>query len=131
MNNLAIIKGNLTRDVEVKVKDDRRFAVFTVASSRGKEAPADFIDVFCFADFVIDWMKDVKKGHPVYVEGKLNTFKDKDGHYKTRLMANYARPFVWEPKDSRFDDAEAMLEQMEDPGIDDDVEYIEEVENQE
>lgn len=93
MNNQIIVRGNLAKRVEIKSGEKQEYALFTVATNRGKNVEPDFLDFFCFEKHSIEWMRDHNVGHPVFAEGYVSKYKDKDGMFKTRLVATFARPF--------------------------------------
>ena len=120
MNNQTLFKGNLAKSVEIKKgNEDKEFAVFTVATNRSKDAKPDFLDFICFDQRSVEWMKDHGKGHPVFVEGYVRKYKDKEGAYKTQLVATYARPFERSARDES-DDLDNASEHMDDPELDQD-----------
>ena len=84
--NIAIIKGRLTADPEVKTvktaNGEKKVARYTIAVDRyGKDAGADFIPCVAWekaADFAEKWLK---KGTPLAVHGSIRTgsYTNKDG----------------------------------------------------
>ena len=81
--NIAIIKGRLTADPEVKTvktaNGEKKVARYTLAVDRyGKDAGADFIPCIAWekaADFAEKWLK---KGTPLAVHGSIRTGRYED-----------------------------------------------------
>ena len=98
--NKALIYGNLTRDPEVRsLPSGMNVCSFSVATNRvyrdrdgKKQEQTDFHNVVVFgrqADTVAQYMK---KGSPVFVEGRMQTrsWEGKDGEkkYRTEVVAD-------------------------------------------
>lgn len=98
--NKVILFGNLTRDPELKALPSGMNVVnFSIATNRvyrdrdgKKQEQADFHNIVVFgrqADTVAQYMK---KGSPVFVEGRLQTrsWEGKDGEkkYRTEVVAD-------------------------------------------
>ena len=97
--NKAMIYGNLTRDPEKRALPSGQSVVsFAVATNRTytdkdgkKQEQVDYHDVVAFgklADVMGQWLK---KGRPVYLEGRLQTRSwEQDGvkRYKTEIVAD-------------------------------------------
>lgn len=97
--NKVMIYGNLTRDPEKRALPSGQSVVsFAVATNRSytdkdgkKQEQVDYHDVVAFAklaDVMGQWLK---KGRPVYIEGRLQTRSwDQDGvkRYKTEIVAD-------------------------------------------
>jgi single-strand DNA-binding protein len=97
--NKAMIYGNLTRDPEKRALPSGQSVVsFAVATNRSytdkdgkKQEQTDYHDVVAFgklADVMGQWLK---KGRPVYIEGRLQTRSwEQDGvkRYKTEIVAD-------------------------------------------
>lgn len=97
--NKAMIYGNLTRDPEKRAMPSGQSVVsFAVATNRTytdkegkKQEQTEFHDVVAFgklADVMGQWLK---KGRPVYIEGRLQTRSwDQDGvkRYRTEIVAD-------------------------------------------
>ncbi len=97
--NKAMIYGNLTRDPEKRALPSGQSVVsFGVATNRSytdkdgkKQEIAEFHNVVAFgklADVMGQWLK---KGRPVYIEGRLQTQSwEKDGakQYRTEIVAD-------------------------------------------
>ena len=97
--NKAMIYGNLTRDPEKRALPNGKSVVsFGVATNRSytdkegkKQEQTEFHDVVAFdklADVMGQWLK---KGRPVYIEGRLQTRSwEQDGvkRYKTEIVAD-------------------------------------------
>lgn len=96
--NKAMIYGNLTRDPEKRALPSGQSVVsFAVATNRTytdkegkKQEQAEYHDVVAFgklADVMGQWLK---KGRPVYIEGRLQTRSwEQDGvkRYRTEIVA--------------------------------------------
>jgi single-strand DNA-binding protein len=97
--NKAMIYGNLTRDPEKRALPSGQSVVsFAVATNRTytdkdgkKQDQTEYHDVVAFgklADVMGQWLK---KGRPVYIEGRLQTRSwDQDGvkRYRTEIVAD-------------------------------------------
>lgn len=97
--NKAMIYGNLTRDPEKRALPSGQSVVsFTVATNRTytdkdgkKQDQTEYHDVVAFAklaDVMAQWLK---KGRPVYLEGRLQTRSwEQDGvkRYRTEIVAD-------------------------------------------
>lgn len=97
--NKAMIYGNLTRDPEKRALPSGQPVVsFAVATNRTytdkdgkKQDQTEYHDVVAFgklADVMGQWLK---KGRPVYIEGRLQTRSwDQDGvkRYRTEIVAD-------------------------------------------
>ncbi len=97
--NKVMIYGNLTRDPEKRALPSGQSVVsFAVATNRSytdkdgkKQEQVDYHDVVAFAklaDVMGQWLK---KGRPVYIEGRLQTRSwEQDGvkRYKTEIVAD-------------------------------------------
>lgn len=97
--NKAMIYGNLTRDPEKRaLPSGQSVASFAVATNRTytdkegkKQDQAEYHDVVAFgklADIMGQWLK---KGRPVYIEGRLQTRSwEQDGvkRYRTEIVAD-------------------------------------------
>lgn len=97
--NKAMIYGNLTRDPEKRaLPSGQSVASFAVATNRTytdkdgkKQEQAEYHDVVAFgklADIMGQWLK---KGRPVYIEGRLQTRSwEQDGvkRYRTEIVAD-------------------------------------------
>lgn len=83
--NSVNLTGRLTRDPEVRYKDDLAIARFTLAVSRpkqaGKEATSDFPSCLAFGKTAEMVEKYLSKGRMIGVTGSLKTgsYTDKDG----------------------------------------------------
>lgn len=98
--NKAIIVGHLGRDPTLRAtKDGRKIASFSVATAEGwtdkvtgeKKSHTDWHNVVVFNDGLAGVVeKFLKKGSPVYIEGKMKTrkYKGNDGieKYTTEVV---------------------------------------------
>ena len=95
--NRATIYGNLTRDPEVRaLPSGQQAASFSVATNRtykdrdgNKQEVAEFHNVVAFGRLAEIMGQYLKKGRPVYIEGRLQTRSwDKDGQkqYRTEIV---------------------------------------------
>lgn len=88
MNNLIIIEGNLTKDVESKIvgaeNSQKNIVNFTVAINEGKDKPAQFIRCTAWNGKAELAKKDLNKGDLVRIFGKIKTeqWKDEKGETK-------------------------------------------------
>lgn len=97
--NRAVIYGNLTRDPEVRaLPSGQQACSFSVATNRTykdkegqKQEVAEFHNVVAFGRLAEIMGQYLKKGRPVYVEGRLQTRSwDKDGQkqYRTEIVVD-------------------------------------------
>lgn len=94
MNSVSLI-GRLTRDPEIRRKDELVIARFSLAVNRpkqgGNEATSDFPSVVCFGKTAELVEKYIGKGRLVGVIGRIQTgnYTDKDGKkvYTTDVVA--------------------------------------------
>ncbi len=95
--NKAMIYGNLTRDPEVKsLPSGMQVCSFSVATNRvyndrdgKKQEQTEYHNIVAFGKLADITGKFLKKGRPVYVEGRLTTRSwDKDGQkqYRTEII---------------------------------------------
>ncbi|XKT75370.1 MAG: single-stranded DNA-binding protein [Patescibacteria group bacterium UBA2103] len=97
--NKALIYGNLTRDPEVKaLPSGSQVASFSVATNRtykdqnGQQQDAvEYHNITMFGRQAEVAGQYLKKGRPVFIEGRLQTRNwEKDGvkHYRTEIVAD-------------------------------------------
>ncbi len=97
--NKATIYGNLTRDPEVKaLPSGQQVASFSVATNRTyknkegqKQDSSEFHNVVAFGRLAEIIGQYMKKGRPIYIEGRLQTRSwETDGHknYRTEIVAD-------------------------------------------
>lgn len=94
MNSIALI-GRLTRDPDVRYKEEMAIARFTLAVDRpkmnGKEATSDFPSCVAFGKTAEMIEKYITKGRRIGLTGRLQTgnYTDKDGKkvYTTDVVA--------------------------------------------
>lgn len=83
--NLAILLGNITKDIEIKTTSSgKEVASFSLAVRRDNEN-TDFIPCTAFGKTAELLSKYCSKGSKISVEGSLrqNTYTDKDGNKRT------------------------------------------------
>ena len=96
--NKAMIDGNLTRDPEVRaLPSGTQVCSFSVATKRTyndrygkKQEQVEYHNVVAFARLAEIIGQYLKKGRPIYIEGRMQTQSwDKDGvkHYRTEIVA--------------------------------------------
>lgn len=93
--NCCQLVGRLTREPDVRYKEDLAIARFTVAVSRpkqaGKEAASDFPSCVAFGKTAEMAEKYLSKGKMVGITGRIQTgsYTDKDGKkvYTTEVVA--------------------------------------------
>ena len=84
--NTITIHGNLTRDIEIATKDNKRYARFTVASNRALKSEAvDFFNCVAFGDWA-DSLADLTKGTRIQIRGNVVLEKYQD-HYQCSVIA--------------------------------------------
>ena len=94
MNN-TVLTGRLTRDPDVRYKEDLAIARFTLAVARpkvnGKEATSDFPSIIAFGKTAEMAEKYLTKGKLIAIIGRIQTgnYTDKDGKkvYTTDVVA--------------------------------------------
>ncbi len=103
MVNKVILIGNLGQDPEVRRLENgasvAKFSIATNENYKDKEGNwqtmTEWHDIVAWRNLAERAENTLKKGTPVYVEGKLSTrtWKDKDGNNRrtTEVVANYFR----------------------------------------
>ena len=97
--NKATIYGNLTRDPEVRaLPSGQQVTSFSVATNRTyknkegqKQEAGEFHNVVAFGRLAEVIGQYMKKGRPIYIEGRLQTRSwESDGHknYRTEIVAD-------------------------------------------
>jgi single-strand DNA-binding protein len=97
--NKAMIYGNLTRDPEVRaLPNGTQVCSFSVATNRTyndrdgkKQEQVEYHNVVAFARLAEIIGQYLKKGRPIYIEGRMQTRSwDKDGvkQYRTEIVAD-------------------------------------------
>ena len=96
MNNVVLI-GRLTKEPEVRYKDDLAIARFNLAvnrmpSKKGEDRGADFIGIIAFGRSAENCEKFLKKGSQIAIQGRIQsgTYTKKDGEtaYRTDVIAD-------------------------------------------
>ena len=98
--NKVILIGNLTRDPELRyTPNGQAVCDFSIAVNRRYTVNGQERDEVCFID-IVAWSKQaescgkyLKKGSPVFVEGRLrnDTWEDRDGRKRSRLRVTADR----------------------------------------
>lgn len=95
MLNKALLIGRLGKDPELRTSQSgKQFCSFTVATDNGygEKKTTDWHNVVCFDKCAEACGKYLKKGSPVYVEGRISydKYTDKNGVEKisTRIVAS-------------------------------------------
>ncbi|MCB0661432.1 MAG: single-stranded DNA-binding protein [Saprospiraceae bacterium] len=103
MVNKVILIGNLGKDPEIRVLENgakvARFSVATNENYKDRDGNwqtlTEWHDVVAWRSQADKAEQTLKKGFPVYVEGKLTTrtWQDQDGNNRrtTEVVANYVR----------------------------------------
>lgn len=97
--NKAMVYGNLTRDPEVKaLPSGMSVCSFSLATNRvyndrdgKKQEQTEYHNIVAFGKLADILGKYLKKGRPVYIEGRMTTRSwEKDGqkHYRTEVIAD-------------------------------------------
>ena len=114
--NVVVLDGRLTRDPEIKMKDDKEVLLFTIASQRDKEH-SDFVECVAFdnnARFIGNYFK---KGSGINIIGTIrqSVYKDKDGNNKSsmRVLVNTIT-FPIKPKNEEVKIDETKVKNTED-----------------
>lgn len=95
--NVTVLTGRLTRDPDVRYKEDLAIARFALAVARpkqnGKEATSDFPNCIAFGKTAEMVEKYLGKGRLIGVTGRLQTgsYTDKDGKkvYTTDVVIDH------------------------------------------
>lgn len=95
MANIVCLTGRLTRDPDVRYKEDLAIARFALAVARpkmnGKEATSDFPSIIAFGKTAEMAEKYLSKGKLIAIIGRIQTgnYTDKDGKkvYTTDVVA--------------------------------------------
>ena len=81
--NKVILKGRLTKDVELKkTKNKKEYAVFTVAVPRFKPDETDFISCVSWGDSAEFLKKYFSKGQEILLTGRIKVVNE-DEKYST------------------------------------------------
>ncbi len=94
-----MVYGNLTRDPEVKaLPNGTQVCSFSVATNRtykdrdgNKQEQVEYHNIVAFARLAEIIGQYMKKGRPIYIEGRMQTRSwEKDGqkHYRTEIVAD-------------------------------------------
>ena len=92
--NIIILKGNITRDVEMKFQEKTGLAIakFGIAVSRMKKDESDFFNVVAFGKIAEVIADSLQKGSPILIEGHLQSgsYDNKEGKkvYTTDVIVN-------------------------------------------
>jgi len=95
--NKTMLVGNVTRDIELKaLPSGSKVANFSIATNRSwrteqgeKKEEVEYHNIIAFGKTAETIAKWVKKGHSIYIEGRLQTKNwEKDGvkHYRTEIF---------------------------------------------
>lgn len=122
MVNRVILIGNLGKDPEVRhLENGAKVAKFTLATHenyRDKsgewQKQTEWHDIIVWRELAERAEAILKRGMPVYVEGKLThrTWQDQDGNNRktTEVVANYFRSLAGRREDGTEEDAGSMGE---------------------
>ena len=107
--NSVCLTGRLTRDPEVRYKDELAIARFSLAVARpkqsGHEATSDFPNIICFGRTAEMVEKYITKGRLIGITGRIQTgnYTDKDGKkvYTTDVVAEKIDFLESKPKEDR------------------------------
>lgn len=97
--NKAMVYGNLTRDPEIKaLPNGTQVCSFSIATNRtykdrdgNKQEQVEYHNIVAFARLAEIIGQYLKKGRPIYIEGRMQTRSwEKDGqkHYRTEIVAD-------------------------------------------
>lgn len=95
LNRVQLI-GNLGNDPEIRVtRDGREFITFSIATnsswkdSKGEwNTQTDWHQVTVFKEPLVGWVRDtLKKGTPVFIEGRLTYSKWEDNYDQSRVSS--------------------------------------------
>jgi single-strand DNA-binding protein len=90
--NVVVLVGRLTREADMRSKDDKAIAKFSLAVNRMKKDEADFINCTAFGKTAEVVEKYTHKGSRVAVRGKIQTgsYTNKEGQnvYTTDVIVD-------------------------------------------
>lgn len=90
--NVVVLVGRLTREADMRSKDDKAIAKFSLAVNRMKKDEADFINCTAFGKTAEIVEKYTRKGSRVAVRGKIQTgsYTNKEGQkvYTTDVIVD-------------------------------------------
>lgn len=90
--NVVVLVGRLTREADMRSKDDKAIAKFSLAVNRMKKDEADFINCTAFGKTAEIVEKYTHKGSRVAVRGKIQTgsYTNKEGQkvYTTDVIVD-------------------------------------------
>lgn len=90
--NVVVLVGRLTREADMRSKDDKSIAKFSLAVNRMKKDEADFINCTAFGKTAEIVEKYTRKGSRVAVRGKIQTgsYTNKEGQkvYTTDVIVD-------------------------------------------
>ena len=90
--NVVVLVGRLTREADMRSKDDKAIAKFSLAVNRMKKDEADFINCTAFGKTAEVVEKYTRKGSRVAVRGKIQTgsYTNKEGQkvYTTDVIVD-------------------------------------------
>jgi single-strand DNA-binding protein len=115
--NLVILKGNITRDIELIFAPGSGLAVakFGLAVARmKKEDGADFINCVAFGKQAELIAESLHKGSPILIEGRIQTgsYENKEGKkvYTTDIVINKFE-FIGKKEDNNSTPSESNFEE--------------------
>lgn len=116
MNSVSIT-GRLTRDPDVRYKDELAIARFTLAVARpktpGHEATSDFPSIVAFGKTAEMIEKYLTKGRLIGITGRIQTgnYTDKDGKkvYTTDIVAERVEFLESKPKEDKKDEGQSVI----------------------
>ena len=121
MANIVCLTGRLTRDPDVRYKDELAIARFTLATPRprqtGHEATSDFPSIIAFGKTAEMVEKYLTKGRLIGITGRIQTgnYTDKDGKkvYTTDVVAEKVEFLESKPKTEQAEEQTKIPEGIE------------------
>lgn len=98
--NFVTISGRLGGDPEIRyTQNQKALTYFSLAVRRGEQT--DWLEVQAWDKLAENMSKALKKGSAVVISGRLETFQDKEGKTRVKIVANDAVWFKEEKSESR------------------------------
>ena len=88
VNNLVVLRGNLTKEVRFQVGKKKPYAYLTVAVNR-TTGGTDFISVKAWGDLAVNCQENLKTGMRVAIVGRKESSDYKDGTQNDQGKDNY------------------------------------------
>lgn len=109
MLNKVLYIGRITNDLEIRVtKNDKKYIFFDIAinDGYGEQQTTNYINCITWNKRAENLAKYQKKGNLILVEGKTESYKNKDGLSQTRCVALDIK-YLENKNNSSYDDESA------------------------